>query len=191
LPLGRSVTTVAFTRYLEEAIPMAEQPESETREPNASKSAMPFADISQALAEFYPGKVMAQLTQVFGEYSFPGIDIDTLLESNRKNVEALGAANKRMLENAEAVMRHQGEMLRQTLEEASNALKALSSAESPRAMAEKEGELFRLIILRTLDNMREVADMTTQSSREAFDTVNARLRENADDIKALLKRLEK
>jgi hypothetical protein len=39
--------------------------------------------------------------------------------------------------------------------------------------------------------MREVADMTTQSSNEAFEIVNERVRENVDDIRALLKRLEK
>ncbi len=33
--------------------------------------------------------------------------------------------------------------------------------------------------------------MTTQSSSEAFETVNERVRENVDDIKALLKRQEK
>ncbi|MGC1951536.1 MAG: phasin family protein [Gammaproteobacteria bacterium] len=170
---------------------MAEQPKPETLEPEASKSPMPFADLSKTMAELYPGKMMEQLTKTFGEYKLPGIDVDALLEHNRKNVDALSAANKRMLENAQTVMTRQGEMLRQTLEEASAALKSLSSAGTPQDLVAKEGELIRHVFLRTLDNMREVADMTTQSSNEAFEAVNERVRENVDDIKALLKRLEK
>ena len=170
---------------------MAERPKSEMRETEASKSTLPFADLSKTMAELYPGKMMEQFTKIFGEYSFPGINVDTLLESNRKNVEALGAANKRVLENAQTIMTRQGEILRQTLEEASTALKALSSAGTPQELAAKQGELFREVILRTLDHMRELADMTTQSSREAFETVNERVRDNVDDIRAMLKKLEK
>lgn len=91
------------------------QPESEMLEPEASKSAMPFAALAKNMADLYPGKLMEQLTKTFGEYQLPGIDVDTLLEHNRKNVEALGAASKRMRENAETVMARQGEILRPTL----------------------------------------------------------------------------
>ena len=142
------------------------------------------------MAELYPGKMMEQLSKTFGEYQLPGVDIAALLESNRKNVEALGAANKRVLENAQTIMARQGEILRQTLEEVSTALKALSSAGTPQDLVAKQGELFRQIILRTLDHMRELADMTTQSSSEAFQTVNERTRENVKDIRAMLKKLE-
>lgn len=39
--------------------------------------------------------------------------------------------------------------------------------------------------------MRELADSATQSSTEAFEAVNERVRENLDDIKAMLLKLEK
>jgi phasin family protein len=170
---------------------MTERPESETRESQAAKSPMPFADLAKTMAELYPGKMMEQLTKIFGEYKLPGVDIDSLLESNRKNVDALGAANKKVLENAETVMTHQGEILRQTLEETSAALKALSSAGTPQEVAAKQGELLRQIFLRTLDNMRELADMAAKSSGEAFETVNGRVRENIEEIRGMLKQLKK
>jgi phasin family protein len=170
---------------------MAEQPKSETLEPEASKSTMPFADLTKRMAELYPGKLMEQLTKTFGEYPLPGINIDTLLQSHRKNVEALGAANKRLLENAETVMNRQGEILRQMLEEGSAALKALSSADNPADLATKQREIFRHIVLHTLENMREVAEMTAQSSREAFEIVNERGRENVEDIRGMLRQQEK
>ncbi len=56
---------------------MAEQPKPETLEPEASKSTMPFADLSKKMAELYPGKMMQQLTKTFGEYKLSGIDVDT------------------------------------------------------------------------------------------------------------------
>ncbi len=170
---------------------MAEKPESETLDPEASKSPMPFADLAKTMAELYPGKIMEQLTKTFGEYQLPGVNVTALLESNRKNVEALGAANKRVLDNAQTVMVRQGEILRQALEEASAALKALSGAGTPQDVITKQGELFRHVFLRTLDNMREVADMTAKSSTEAFETVNERVQDSVEDIRGMLKRLEK
>lgn len=170
---------------------MADIPESETLAPEASKSPMPFAELAKTMADLYPGKLMEQLAKTIGEYPFPGIDTNTLLDRTRKNVEALAAANKRMLENAEAVMARQGEILRQTMEEASKALKGLSSASTPQAVAEQQGELLRHIFLRTFDNMREVAEMTAKSSSEAFESINERVSENVEDIREMLKKLEK
>ncbi|MGC1951666.1 MAG: hypothetical protein WA970_03630 [Gammaproteobacteria bacterium] len=110
---------------------MAEQPESGTHEPQASKSPMPFADLAKSVAALDPQRLMEQLTNIFGAYSFPGINVDTRRARNRQNVKALGAANKRGLENAEAVMIRQGEIPRQTLEEISTAFKALWNAGAP------------------------------------------------------------
>lgn len=74
---------------------------------------MPFADLAKSVAALDPQRLMEQLTKIFGECSFPGINVDTRLARNRQNVKALGAANKRELENAEAVMIRQGEISRQ------------------------------------------------------------------------------
>ncbi len=170
---------------------MAKLPESETLEPEASKTPMLFAYLAKSMAELYPKMLMEQLIKTFGEYRLPGINVDTLLEGSRENVDALAAANKRVLENAEVMMTRQGEILRQTLEEASAALKALSSVDTPQDVVAKEAALFRNIFLRTLDNMREVADLTAQSSAEAFETVNERVRKNVEDIRGMIKRLDK
>lgn len=163
---------------------MAEQRQPQTSEPQASTSPMPFADLAKNVAELYPGKLMEHLAKTIGHYPLAGINIDTLLESNRKNIEALGAANRLIFENAETVMRRQGEMLRQTLEEASVTLKAFSKADTPQDLAMKQGELFRQIFLRALENMREVANMMTQSSSQALEAINERVRDNVEEIKA-------
>lgn len=163
---------------------MTEQRHSEPLEPQASTSPMPFADLARNVAELYPGKLMEHLAKTVGHYPLPGINIDTLLQSNRKNIEALGAANRLIFENAETVMRRQGEILQQTLEEASDAFKALSNADTPQDLATKQGELFRQIFLRTLEDMREVAHMTTQSSRQALEAINERVHENVEEVEA-------
>jgi hypothetical protein len=57
---------------------------------------------------------------VRGNRSFTSIEVerDRFLESHYKHLEALGAANKRGLENAETAMTRRGEIRQQTLEEA-------------------------------------------------------------------------
>lgn len=170
---------------------MIEKPESEAVVQSDSKSPMPFVELAKTMAELYPGKLMEQLTETFSAYHLTGFDIDAFLEANRKNVDALGIANKRMLENTEAVMVRQGELLRQTMEEAAATLKNLSGADTPQNIAAQQRELIRQMFLRTIENMREVAEMTARSSAEAFETVNQRVGDHMDDIKAMLKRMEK
>jgi phasin family protein len=169
---------------------MAKPSESESSTAEASKFPMPFEALNKTMAELYPGKMLEELSKIFEEYAFPGVNTGAALERNRKNVDALAAANKRILENAETVMARQAEMLRQTMEEASAAIKALSSTGTPQALAAKEQELVRMVLSRTLDNMCAVAEMTAKANAEAFEAINQRTTDNVEDIRMMLQKME-
>jgi phasin family protein len=116
----------------------------------------------------------------------PGVDMNSMLESQSKNVEALTTANKQALEGLQAVFARQGELLRETMEEASSAVTELSSAGSPTQMAAKQGEVLKQALGKTLANMRELTEMTVKSNTEAFNTLKDRNSDIVKEIKRLM-----
>ena len=68
-----------------------------------AQSFNPF-DVSKIMTEFDPSKMMNQFTKAFTEYKISGVDMNTVVEHQRKNVEALTAANKQVLEAVQAAM---------------------------------------------------------------------------------------
>ena len=62
-----------------------------------SESSTPF-DLMKSMTELDPTHLMGEFTKALRQYHLPGIDVEGILESQRKNVEALTAANKAALE---------------------------------------------------------------------------------------------
>ena len=149
------------------------------------KSSGPF-DVSNMMAGLDPTELMKKFTSAIGESHLPGVDINSLVESQSKNVEALTTANKQALAGFQAVVARQGELLRETMEEASTAITEVSHAGSPTEMAAKQGELLKQAFAKTFANMREVTEMTAQSNTEAFNTLKERNSQIVEEIKQLM-----
>lgn len=155
-----------------------------------SESVSPF-DLSKMMGEFDPTKMMDQFTKALGQYQIPGVDMTAVLESQRKNMEALTTANKQALEGMKAVATRQSEILRETMEEASTAIKGLSAVGSPTEAASKQAEFLKQAVERALSHMRELAEMSTKSNTETFDTINKRITESMDEIRQMAQKLKK
>lgn len=149
-----------------------------------SPSYDPFG-FTKMWTEFDPTKLLGEFAKAFGAYEAGGVDVNAILESQRKNVEALNAANQRALEGVQAIANRQREILEQTMNEASAALKTLSTAGSPQDATAKQAELLKTAFEKALANMRELADTMTKANTEAFDTINKRISESLDEIKEL------
>ncbi len=168
---------------------------SKTPEAKASNSTVLGTAAADAEADLYSTKLMEQLVKAFGQQPLPGVDTAAILETILKNMAALGAANRHIYANAEAIMLRQGQILRQALEEASSAVSALADATSPQDLAAKQADLLRRVLLRALDDMRQEAKTTLKSSNEAFaeafTTINSRVINNMREITELIRQLER
>jgi len=144
----------------------------------------PFA-IVRKFAELDPTKIMGELTKAFSPYRAAGVDVGALLESQRKNIETLQAANERALAGVQAIAGRQREILEQTIAEASEALKTLSSSKGPQEAVAKQAELLQVAVEKATTNMRELAEMVTKANDEIVDTMNKRISESLEEIKSL------
>lgn len=148
-----------------------------------AKSPEPLFDISKYMKDLDPGKMMEECSKMLKQYNLPGVDMDSLMASQKKNMEALTAANRVALEGLQAVAKRQAEILQETMNEASKAVDVLSKAGSPSEVAAKQAELAKDAFERALSNMRELAEMVAKSNEEATSNINARISATLDEIK--------
>nr|VFK10257.1 MAG: phasin family protein [Candidatus Kentron sp. LPFa]VFK18007.1 MAG: phasin family protein [Candidatus Kentron sp. LPFa]VFK33951.1 MAG: phasin family protein [Candidatus Kentron sp. LPFa]VFK67934.1 MAG: phasin family protein [Candidatus Kentron sp. UNK]VFK73234.1 MAG: phasin family protein [Candidatus Kentron sp. UNK] len=151
-------------------------------------SNMPGAfDFAKIMADLEPNKMMEQFSKILQDYKVPGVDTTAILESSRKNIEALVAANRQAAEGLQAVVSRQGEILRETANETASVLKQLSSGENPKDVVSKQMELLNPALERVLSNARELAEMVQKSNTDAFDIIKKRFEESLSEFKSIAK----
>ena len=124
------------------------------------------------------------ITKMMADFKVPGIDMDAMMQAQRKNIEALTAANQLAMEGVQAVAHRQMEILRQTMEEASKTVQGMMSAGTPEEGAAKQAELIKTAFEKALTNMTEMAEMIARSNYEAADVLSKRISATLDEIKA-------
>ena len=132
-------------------------------------------------------KPETDIMRMLTEFRLPGIpDMEALAAAQRRNLEALSAANRIALEGAQAVARRHMEILQSAMSEMTEAVKAISSQESPQAKAARQTELLKSAYEKAVGNMREVADLIQKSNTEALALLNTRFTEAMDEVKTLV-----
>jgi phasin family protein len=123
------------------------------------------------------------ITKVFADFKVPGVDVDSVIASQRKNIEALANANRLAFEGVQAVMKRQMEIMRQSVEEAVGVARSMTEVTSPQDKAAKQAEMVKDTFERNLSNMRELVEMMSKSNNEAFDLLNKRFTQTMDEMK--------
>jgi phasin family protein len=109
-------------------------------------------------------------------------DFNQLFSTQRRNIEALSAANQAFVEGVQAVSRRQAEVIRENVEDLLKASKDIMTSGTPETNLSKQSELTKQIFENTLSNLREVTEMVTKSGFEAFDVLNKRAAESLEEI---------
>lgn len=137
----------------------------------------------------FPPKSMADFgdfTKFFAEMKLPAMpDMDAFVSASRRNMETLTAANRVALEGAQAVARRHMEIMQQSMTEMTEAMRALTTTESPQAKAAKQAELLKSAYERAVANIKELGDMIQKSNGEALKLLNTRFTEAMDEIRKL------
>ena len=123
------------------------------------------------------------VSKVLAEFKLPGVDVDAILASQRKNIEALTEANNLVIAGVQAVMKRQAEILKASMEEARAVASEIMVPGSPEAKVAKQAAVVQTAFQAALTNMKELADMITKSNTEAGNVISKRVSESLDEIK--------
>lgn len=147
---------------------------SKAAEPGASKPASKPA--SNRLPSF------GDVGKLIGKLKLPGVDIAAIVESQRKDMEALAEANRQAYEGVKALAARRNEILQDALVEWQAAMKDATGKDALTTQAAHA----RKGVQKAIDNIRELADMEVQSRKKAWKVVQDRFEENLGNLKKLL-----
>ena len=131
------------------------------------------------------------ITKMLADFKLPGVDVESVVASQRKNIEALTEANQLVIAGVQAVMKRQAEILQASMEEARTVANEIMVPGAPEAKVAKQAEVVQTAFQAALANMKELADMVTKSNTEAANVISKRVTEGLDEIKAAVVKVAK
>jgi phasin family protein len=132
-----------------------------------------------------PLNPFADLQTLMTQFSVPGIDLAAVIESRRKDIDALVAANQSALEAAQALARKQTEMLTQAMQDIQQATRDAASGVGLGDPA-KQTAAARKAIEQAIADMKELAELAQRSQRETLAHLTARADEHLQEIRGLM-----
>jgi len=144
-------------------------PTTMTRRQAMATDTNPFGDVKKMMEQF----------------KIPGVDMAAIVESRRKDIEALVEANKAAFESAQALARKQTEMFTQTMQGIQEAAKGAAGGAGFGDPA-KQAELVRKAYEKALADMKELAEMARHSQTDALAHISKRASEHMQEIKKLM-----
>ena len=121
--------------------------------------------------------------QIFEKFKLPGIDIAAIVESQRKDMEALAEANRLAFEGIQSLAQRRNEILQESLAEWQAAMQDMSGKDA----LSKQAEQARKGVEKAVANMRELAEMEAASRSKAWKVVQYRFQENLANLQKLLR----
>src|SRR5512133_306653 len=140
-------------------------------------------ELAQAIKD--PTKMVDEVAKAIKQVNLPGVDVDSLVASQKNNLEAVTSANQIAFQGLQAVAKRQAEILQEMMNEASTAVDSLSKAGSPREIVATSTELAHGAFEHALTNMKQLAELVTKASQEVTSTINTRMLASIDEIKAM------
>lgn len=111
-------------------------------------------------------------------------DVEAILASQRKNLEALTQANQYAVEGAQKILHRQFEIAGQTLDDFSAMVHDLfTPSGSPETWMAKQAEFSKKTVENGLANARELTETVAQANTAAFNIIGKRITETLDEVR--------
>jgi phasin family protein len=124
----------------------------------------------------------AKLFPVPGFTKLPGFDVTTVLDIQRRNVEALTAANQTIVQGLHTVVQRQGEIARQSAKQFQDLLSVKPTSVEETLV--QQIDVAKTSYEKTVADARELSDLVAKVGSEAVDILNRRVVASLDEVKA-------
>lgn len=126
------------------------------------------------------------VTKLIQQFKVPGLDMAPIIESRRKDMEALVEANKATYEAMQGLARKQTEILTQAMQGIQDAAKAQSTGGAVATDPAKQTKLVGDAYQKALADMKELAEMARKSQTDAMAIITQRATQSLEEMKKLM-----
>ena len=141
------------------------------------------ADFTKIYADFDPTKMADTFMKGLKTPSFETMDVTAVMETQRKNLEALNQASHTALEGAQAIAQKQAELFKSAFDQVTSAADTLGKASSPQDLAAKQTELCKAAFESALASTKKVTDVMTKANDATAKVINSRISAAFDEFK--------
>ena len=126
-------------------------------------------------------------TEMFSQFghrlNMPDVDVDAIIDHNRKNLEALEKSAKASVAGASALMNKQREMLQETLRDFTDMAQSFRTPGNAQELIGRQTDFARKTFEAALRNAGEVAEVMKKSGTESVEILRERIRESMEEIR--------
>jgi phasin family protein len=126
------------------------------------------------------------VSKMFEGVKMPGFDMNAMMDTQKKNVEALMAANRAAAAGYQDFFKKQMAIFEETMSAAQAQMGSMGDSMNPDAAA-KQADIYRAAMEKALANMTELAEAAKKANEEAFAIVQARVKESIAELQAMTK----
>ena len=126
------------------------------------------------------------LDELLKQFKMPGVDVNAIIESRRKDMDALIAANQATAAAIQQVAKKQTEILTQALQAAQESAQALAKGVGGAIDPMKQADLTRKAYEKALADMKEVGEIAQKAQTTAMSGITARAQQSAQEMTKLM-----
>ena len=135
-----------------------------------------------------PVQPVLDINSVIEKLKLPGVDVPSLVESRRKDVEALLDANEKAYEAIETLNRRQANLLAASLKEWNDGARELLTSGNAQTAASRTATRVQQAVSQAMYGMRELAELAAKSYEEVADILNKRANCGLEEFRLSLKK---
>ena len=126
------------------------------------------------------------LDELLEQFKVPGVDVNAIIESRRKDMDALIAANQATAAAMQKVAMKQTEILTQALQAAQESAQALAKGVGGAIDPMKQADLTRKAYEKALADMKEVGEIAQKAQTTAMSGITARAQQSVQELTKLM-----
>src|SRR6185503_1528605 len=125
-------------------------------------------------------------SKIAAEFKVPAVNVETMIETGRKNFAFMTSVSTAAAEQLKAIATRQGDMFRAAMEDFTKHGSDVMSAATIEEKAAKQIDFAKKSYELAVSNTKELTDLYTKSSTEAFEALSARVAELTEEVKAAI-----
>lgn len=131
-----------------------------------------------------------EMMRIFSSMKMPSMEhFHALAEAQKRNMDAMVAANRVALEGAQTIARRNLELMQQTMGEMAEAMKGLTSLDgTPATKAAQHADVMKAGYERAMTSMKELADLIQKANGEALEVLNRRFTEAMEEMRRMMQK---
>ena len=120
------------------------------------------------------------------QINLPKVDYDALMESHRRNIDAVQKSALAFSQDGRALLARQQEIFTDVMRQSRDLMAEFKPQGSPQEIAAKQAELARRTFDAVVKNTKDIAELVQKSSNEAATIIMNRIRESIAEARVAI-----